>query len=74
MKGRLFMKIKVNQDACIGCGACTSIAEGVFNINDDGLSEVVSEVMPKVMAFWEKSRWDRSPVSMCCACPCVCEH
>lgn len=38
------MKIKVNQDACIGCGACTSIAEGVFNINDDGLSEVVSEV------------------------------
>ena len=38
------MKIKVNQDACIGCGACTAIAEGVFNINDDGLSEVVSEV------------------------------
>lgn len=38
------MKIKVNQDACIGCGACTSIAEGVFNINDDGLSEVVGEV------------------------------
>ena len=38
------MKIKVNQDACIGCGACTSIAEGIFNINDDGLSEVVGEV------------------------------
>ncbi len=38
------MKIKVNQDACIGCGACTAIAEGVFNINDDGLSEVVGEV------------------------------
>ena len=38
------MTVKVNQDACIGCGACTSIAEGVFNINDDGLSEVVSEV------------------------------
>lgn len=38
------MKVKVNQDACIGCGACTSIAEGVFNINDNGLSEVVGEV------------------------------
>ncbi len=38
------MTVKVNQDACIGCGACTSIAEGVFNINDDGLSEVVGEV------------------------------
>ncbi len=38
------MKVIVNQDACIGCGACTAIAEGVFNINDDGLSEVVGEV------------------------------
>ena len=38
------MKIRVNKEACIGCGACTSIAEGIFNINDDGLSEVVGEV------------------------------
>ena len=38
------MKVKVNQESCIGCGACTSIAEGIFNINDDGLSEVVGEV------------------------------
>ena len=32
------MKVKVNQDACIGCGACTAIAEEVFELNDEGLS------------------------------------
>ena len=28
------MKVKVNQDACIGCGACAAIAEDVFEINE----------------------------------------
>lgn len=37
------MKLKVNQDACIGCGACQAIAEELFEINDDGLSEVKAE-------------------------------
>ena len=32
------MKIRVNQDACIGCGACCAIAEELFDINDEGLS------------------------------------
>lgn len=30
------MKFKVNKDACIGCGACQSICEDVFEITDDG--------------------------------------
>lgn len=30
------MKFKVNEDACIGCGACASICEEVFEINDKG--------------------------------------
>ena len=34
------MKVKVNQDACIGCGACQAICEDVFEINDEGLSTV----------------------------------
>ena len=34
------MKVKVNQDACIGCGACAAICEDVFEINDEGLSQV----------------------------------
>lgn len=30
------MKFKVNEDACIGCGACQAICEDVFEITDDG--------------------------------------
>lgn len=32
------MKITVNQGACVGCGACASVAEDLFEINDEGLS------------------------------------
>lgn len=37
------MKIKVNQDACIGCGACEQIDDELFKINDEGLSEALDE-------------------------------
>ena len=37
------MKVKVNQDACIGCGACAAICEDVFELNDEGLSTVKTE-------------------------------
>lgn len=33
------MKVKVNKDACIGCGACAAICPKVFELNDEGLSE-----------------------------------
>ena len=33
------MKVKVNKDACIGCGACAAICDEVFEINDEGFSE-----------------------------------
>ncbi|MBR5370383.1 MAG: ferredoxin [Bacilli bacterium] len=41
------MKVKVNQDACIGCGACVSIAEGIFEINGDGISQAKVDVVPE---------------------------
>ncbi len=37
------MKVKVNEDACIGCGACCAIADSFFEIGDNGLSEVKKE-------------------------------
>ena len=37
------MKAKVNQEACIGCGACAAICDTVFGINDEGLSELIKE-------------------------------
>lgn len=30
------MKVIVNKDLCIGCGACTNIAEDVFEFNEEG--------------------------------------
>ena len=34
------MKVKVNKDACIGCGACAAICDIVFELDDEGLSVV----------------------------------
>lgn len=36
-------KIKVNEDACIGCGACVAIDSEHFDFNDSGLSQVISQ-------------------------------
>ena len=35
-------KLYVNEDACIGCGACVSIDPEHFDFNDEGLSSVIS--------------------------------
>ncbi len=35
-------KLKVNEEACIGCGACVAIDPEHFDFNDDGLSNVIS--------------------------------
>lgn len=40
------MKVKVN-DSCIGCGACLSIADDVFEMNDEGLSSVKVDEVPE---------------------------
>ncbi len=34
------MKVKVDENTCIGCGACVSICPDVFDFNDDGISKV----------------------------------
>lgn len=41
------MKVKVNQESCVGCGACAAVAEGVFELQDDGLSHEVNKEVPK---------------------------
>lgn len=40
------MKVKVNKDACIGCGACAAICEAFFELDEEGLSKVKKEVVP----------------------------
>lgn len=41
------MKVKVNKDACICCGACAAICDKVFELDDEGLSTVKKEEVPK---------------------------
>ncbi|MCQ2798271.1 MAG: ferredoxin [Bacilli bacterium] len=36
-------KIRVDADACIGCGACAGVAPEVFEMNDEGKSVVVAD-------------------------------
>ena len=36
-------KIVVNQDACIGCGACFAIDPEHFAFSEEGLSQVISQ-------------------------------
>lgn len=37
------MAISVDQNTCIGCGACTSLCPDTFKMNDGGKSEVASQ-------------------------------
>lgn len=44
------MKLVVDKDICIGCGACAAICPDVFEIDEDGLAvSVVDEVNEEVM-------------------------
>jgi Ferredoxin len=44
------MKVKVNQETCIGCGACQAIAPDVFEINDEGLAvEMINAVSDELV-------------------------
>ncbi len=37
------MKIKVNDNECIGCGACVSLCPEVFDFNDEGYATAKDE-------------------------------
>lgn len=42
------MKVNVNKEACIGCGACQAITNGeFFAIGDDGFAEVIEKYRDK---------------------------
>ncbi len=37
------MKVKVDQNLCIGCGACVATCPAVFELNESGKSQVKNE-------------------------------
>ena len=57
------MKVQVNKEACIGCGACLSIAEDVFEMDEDGLSKAKAETVPEDKVEVAKEAVENCPTS-----------
>ena len=41
----ILMKATVYKDLCIGCGVCEDVCPEVFRMNDDGLAEVIVDLI-----------------------------
>ena len=41
------MKLKVDENLCIGCGACEAVCPKCFRVNDEGVAEVIVKEIPK---------------------------
>lgn len=41
------MKVYVDQDLCIACGACIDIAPELFDYNDEGLAHAIVDMVPE---------------------------
>lgn len=56
------MRLKVNQEKCIGCGACTGLAPEVFDFNDDGLAETIIDEIPEELQESANEAKENCPV------------
>lgn len=54
-------KIKIDKDACIGCGACVSIAEKLFGLEDGKAYAIKKEIADSELAN-AKEAADSCPV------------
>ena len=41
------MKVKVDQESCIGCGMCIDVCPKVFKYNDEDKSEPIMQEVPE---------------------------
>lgn len=57
------MKTRVDQETCIGCGLCPSIAPDVYEMRDDGKAYVMAEDVPSGAESSAQEAADGCPVS-----------
>lgn len=57
------METRVDQDTCIGCGLCPSIAPDVYIMKDDGKAHAIAEKVPEGTESEAQEAADSCPVS-----------
>ncbi len=57
------MKVAVDQDLCIGCGVCPSVAPSMFDMNDDGKAFVLVDEVPAGEEDLAEEAVDSCPVA-----------
>jgi ferredoxin len=55
--------VKVDKNACIGCGACASTCPNVFEMGDDGKAQVKAKFDEKKNEKGIKEAIDNCPVN-----------
>lgn len=58
------MKVRVDEDKCIGCGSCVSITDSkVFDFNDDGKAYAKVDEVPSHQQEDAKTAMEYCPTS-----------
>lgn len=57
------MQTRIDQDTCIGCGLCPSIAPDVYEMGDSGKAHEISEDVPEGMESMAQEAADSCPVN-----------
>lgn len=55
------MKVKVDPELCIACGACISLAPEVYDWDEDGKAKAIAEDVPSEMEEEAKEALESCP-------------
>ena len=56
------MKFIVDEELCVGCGACEDVCPEVFQVKDDGVAHVILETIPEELEQQAIEAEDACPV------------
>jgi ferredoxin len=55
------MKVKIDKDKCLGCGTCAALYEELFEIGEDGMSQIKEMNQEKIDKEKVKQAQDSCP-------------